>query len=245
MSSRSSISPCVAGGLDRVLVHRHVLGAGDDEVVDPAERRPPRRSAARSAAARPRPRLVHPDAPAAGAAAERVVAVARHLDELAAESLEDAARRVVDAVVAPERAGVVVGDAVGEPAAPARARPDSSSSSRSCEWWSTVQLPPKAGYSLRSVLKRVRVAGDDALELAAPRSTSMFSLGERSRRAPPRRRGARRCPRCARRRRGSRSRRRRAWRIRASARVTRWCAGRTRRSRRRTRARRPAPCGRP
>src|SRR5207244_8912891 len=98
----------MAARLDRVLVHGHVLRTGDHEIVEPAERdglvdarlaRPPDSR-----------RVLHPDPSAARAAAERVVAVPGHLDELAAERVEDEARGVVDAVVAAERARVVVGD---------------------------------------------------------------------------------------------------------------------------------------
>jgi hypothetical protein len=92
----------------------HVLRAGDDEVVDAAELDrlvDPQLAGARGVLAF---QFLHPDATAARAAAERVVAVSRHLDELGAERLEHLARRVVDAVVAAERARVVVGDAVAE-----------------------------------------------------------------------------------------------------------------------------------
>ena len=79
VSSRSSIRSRVARGLDRVLVHRHVLRAGDDEVVELAEADRLADAVLRRALGA---RLVRdPDAAAAGAAAERVVAVARHLDE--------------------------------------------------------------------------------------------------------------------------------------------------------------------
>src|SRR3990170_3586018 len=106
----------VAGGLDRVLVHRHVFRAGHDEVVDAAEGDGLVDPALARALRAFRPELLHPDAPPARAAAEGVVAVPRHLDELAAERGEDASRLVVHAVVAPERAGVVVGDPVAEAA---------------------------------------------------------------------------------------------------------------------------------
>ena len=49
----------------------------------------------------------HPDAPAAGAAAERVVAAARHVDQLAADELQHPARLVVVAVEPAEMAGVM------------------------------------------------------------------------------------------------------------------------------------------
>ena len=52
-------------------------------------------------------RIRHPDAPAAGAAAERVVAAAGHVDQLAADQLQHAARLVVVAVEPAEMAGVV------------------------------------------------------------------------------------------------------------------------------------------
>src|SRR5438270_727008 len=58
--------------------------------------------------------IVKSISPAVSAAAERVVAVPRHLDELAADRLEHLARRVIHAVVPAERARVVVGDAVAE-----------------------------------------------------------------------------------------------------------------------------------
>src|SRR5205823_14027680 len=61
--------------------------------------------------------LLPPDPAAASAAAERVVPVARHLDELASDRLEHAPRRLVNPVVAAERARVVVGDPVAERAA--------------------------------------------------------------------------------------------------------------------------------
>src|SRR5437764_5062129 len=100
--------------LDRVLVHRDVLRAADDEVVERAERDGLVDALLARALHAGLRQLLHPDAAAAGAAAERVVAVARHLDDLAADRLEHRARRLVDAVVAAERAGVVVGDAVAE-----------------------------------------------------------------------------------------------------------------------------------
>src|SRR5712692_11370069 len=96
--------------LDRVLVHRHVLRAGDDEVVEPAER--DRLVDARLARPPDSRRLLHPDPSAPRAAAERIVAVPGHLSQLTAERGEDDAGGVVDAVVAPERARVVVGDRV-------------------------------------------------------------------------------------------------------------------------------------
>ena len=137
-SSRSSISPGVAGRLDRVLVHGHVLRAGDGEEVDPAERDglvDPVLARALGVFAL---QLLHPDAPAAGAAAERVVAVAGHLDELAADAPQHLARRLVDAVEAAERARVVVRDAVVRAACQGTIAPPSSSSSRSSEWWTTL-----------------------------------------------------------------------------------------------------------
>ena len=55
--------------------------------------------------------LLHPHARAAGAAAEGLLGVARHLDEVGAgQDLEQLARRGVDAVVAADVARVVVGD---------------------------------------------------------------------------------------------------------------------------------------
>ena len=59
-------------------------------------------------------RIGDPDASAAGAAAERVVAIARHLDQLAADQLQHLARRVVAAVQAPEMARVMERDALVE-----------------------------------------------------------------------------------------------------------------------------------
>ncbi len=53
-----------------------------------------------------------PELGAAGAAAERVFAVAGEFDDVVGEDVEEVARRVVDAVVAAEVAGVVVGDGV-------------------------------------------------------------------------------------------------------------------------------------
>src|SRR5712692_7711747 len=98
--------------LDRVLVHRHVLRAGDDEVVEPAERE--RLVDARLARPPDSRRLFHPDPSASSAAAERVVAVPGHLLQLTAECREDGTGGIVDTVVAPERARVVVRDRVAE-----------------------------------------------------------------------------------------------------------------------------------
>jgi len=75
----------VAGGLGGVGVHRHVLGAGDDEGVDADGHRLPDPVLAGPLG---QVRVVHPDAPAAGAAAERVVAVAGHLPDRAPEGAE-------------------------------------------------------------------------------------------------------------------------------------------------------------
>src|SRR5262249_6757349 len=105
----------MAGSLNGVGVHGHVLWAGDDEVVKLSERgclvdallaRPP---GARRAL------LFHPDPAATGTAAERVVPVAAHLDEFHANRLEHAPGRVVDAVVAPQHAWVVIGHPVAKP----------------------------------------------------------------------------------------------------------------------------------
>ena len=232
----------VAGGLDCVLVHRHVLGAGDDEHLDVGEADGLADAVLRGPLLPGR--VGDPDPPAAGAAAEAVVAVAGHLDERAAESLEDLARRVVAAVVAAEVAGIVVGDAVAQRAAPARAGPRSSSSSRKAVWWSDRPAAAERGVLVAQGVQRVRVAGHDPVELAARRRLDVL-LGQRLEQPllPPR--AARRCRRCARRRRGSRSRRRRRGRSAPASARRAASADRTRRSRRRTRARRPAPCARP
>src|ERR1700694_765192 len=62
----------VSRGLDRILVHRHIFGTGDDEIVDPAE---PHRLVD-ALFARPLyalgSELLHPDASTAGPTAERV-----------------------------------------------------------------------------------------------------------------------------------------------------------------------------
>ena len=90
-------------------VHAQVLGAADDEVVEPVEGlclADPLLARAFAGL-----RLGHPDPAAAGAAAERVGAVARHLDQLGAGCLDQLARRVGDVVVARQIARVVVGDA--------------------------------------------------------------------------------------------------------------------------------------
>src|SRR5690348_11253500 len=102
------------GRLDRVLVHRHVLRAADDEIVEPAEADRLVDALLARALHALALQLLHPDASAARAAAERVVAVARHLLQLAADQPEHRTRRVVDAVVAAERAGIVVRDPVAE-----------------------------------------------------------------------------------------------------------------------------------
>src|SRR2546425_6156292 len=104
----------MTGGLDRILVHRHVLRAADDEVVDAAKCH----SLVDPLLARPRRvvtlELRHPDPSAAGAAAKRVVTAPGHLHELSADRSEHLPRLVVDAVVTAERAGVMVRDPVVE-----------------------------------------------------------------------------------------------------------------------------------
>ena len=101
-------------------------------------------------------RLLDPHVRAAGAAAEAVLAVARHLDARAAgQRVDDVARAVVVAVVAAEVAGVVVGDrraagpCFGIERAVARA-----SFARNVVWWMTSNLPSKCGYSFFIVLKQ-------------------------------------------------------------------------------------------
>ena len=95
----------MAAGLAGILEHGQVLGAANDERVEITERR----------------RFVHPvlggplladgigdpDAPAAGAATEGVVAAARHVDQLAADQLQNSAGLVVVAVKPAKMAGVV------------------------------------------------------------------------------------------------------------------------------------------
>src|SRR5438132_351368 len=104
----------MAGCLDGVLVHRDVLGTADHEVVDVAQAY----RLVDSLLARPGGvvpfQLGHPDAPAPGPAAERVVAAPGHLGELCADRGEHVPRLFVDAVVAPERTRVVVRDAIAE-----------------------------------------------------------------------------------------------------------------------------------
>ena len=197
----------VARRLDRVLVHRHVLGAGDDEEVELAEADAPRgcgsptgRSAPGSSGIQIRP----PPAPQ-----QNELSRLRGISTSSQPSSSRIApRRVVAAVVAAEVARVVVGDAVGEPAGARRSRPASISSSSSVgvvERPSTS--PPSSRVLVAQRVERVRVAGHDAVELAVLRA-SRRSARRAPRTGPPRRRGARRCRSCARRRRGSRSRRR-------------------------------------
>ena len=52
-------------------------------------------------------RVGDPDPAAAGAAAERVVAISWHLDEFAADQLQNFARRLITAIHAAEMAGIV------------------------------------------------------------------------------------------------------------------------------------------
>ena len=107
------------------------FGQRDHEVVDVAEGL--RLADALLARALAGLGLGAPDPTAAGAAAERVGAVARHLDELRAGRGDQLARRVGDPVVPRQIARVVVGDACAceraDPAAslPCAARSASSS----------------------------------------------------------------------------------------------------------------------
>ena len=236
----------VAGRLDRVLVHRHVLRAGDGEEVDPSERDglvDPVLARALGVFAL---QLLHPDAPAAGAAAERVVPVAGHLDELAADAPQHLARRLVDAVEAAERARVVVRDAVSEPLVrDDRARVEQLEQELGVVH-DLVRRP--RGAELRVLVPErvvgVRVARQDAVELAAGDRLDVL-LGERA--EEPFLAGAAHvvAGRLLRLEEDSRRRRRLSGGCARAPGCCAGCAGRATRSPPRTRGRRPAPCARP
>ena len=98
----------VATGLARVFEHGHVLRAANDERIEITQgRRLVHPVLGRLLLA---DRIGHPDSPAASAAAERIIAGARHLDELAADQLEHPTRLVVIAVEPPEMARVMERD---------------------------------------------------------------------------------------------------------------------------------------
>src|SRR4051794_16359754 len=138
-----------------------------DRLVDSLLARPPRTLPFQ---------LLHPDPPAARAAAERVVAVAWHLDELAADRVEHAARRVVHPVVAAERARVVVGDAVAE----LLCRPERALLEQLEQELRVVEHRPDAAVERVLVpqrVERVGVGGEDPFELAR-RDGAHVLLGE-------------------------------------------------------------------
>ena len=155
----------------------------------------------------------------------------RGISTSSSPSAASSSRCVVDAVVATERARVVVRHAVAQP--PRLGRPRSTSSSRSWEWWSTSQAPPKSGYSFLSVLY---VCGSERRSCGSGSGrSSRRSPRPATRRVPPRPSAGRRCRPSFRRRGGSRSRPARGG---EPARAPGCSAGfgdRTRRSRRRTR----------
>ena len=95
----------MAARLAGVFEHGHVLGAADDEGVEPTQGR--RFVHPVLGGLLPAGRIGHPDTPAAGTAAERIVAAARHLDQFAADQFEHPARLVVMAVEPAQMARVV------------------------------------------------------------------------------------------------------------------------------------------
>src|SRR5207244_7968229 len=110
--------------------------------------------------------LLHPDPSASRAAAERVVAVPGHLLQLTAERGEDNAWGIVDAVVAPERARVVVGDRVAE-------RPGGGQEAALEELDQQLRmmedrpLATQVRVLVPERVERVRIRGEDPLELAS------------------------------------------------------------------------------
>src|SRR5262249_11395319 len=92
--------------LDAVLEHRDAEGTGRRHRVRASRERLLHARVVDALAGV----LLHPDAPTTAAAAERAVAVATHLGDLASvDDVQDAPWLVVDAVPAPDEAGVVVG----------------------------------------------------------------------------------------------------------------------------------------
>ena len=102
----------MAARLPRVLEHRHVLRATDDEGVNVTQRR--RFVHAILGGFLLTRRIGHPNSPPARPAAEGIVSVARHLDEFAADQFEDAARLVIIAVEPTQVARVVERDALAQ-----------------------------------------------------------------------------------------------------------------------------------
>ena len=154
----------VARGLDRVLIHRDVLGTGDDEQFDVREGDGLADAVFRGAFGAWN--VGDPDASAAGAAAEAVVAVAWHLDERAAKQPDDLARIVVLAVDPPEVAGVVVGDAVAERFVD-RERAGAQQFDQQLRVVDDGPARAELRVFVAQRVERVRIGGHDPVELAA------------------------------------------------------------------------------
>ena len=152
----------VAGGLDRVLVHRHDPGTATTKKSMPpsATASSIRCSLGRRA---PSPRAPSSRSAAAGATAERIVAVPRHLDELESERGKQLGVR--RDVVATERARVVVRHAVAQPPRLEAAALDQLEQELGVQ----EHLPGAAEVRVLVLERvvRVRVGGDDPAEAAA------------------------------------------------------------------------------
>ena len=147
--------------------------------------------------------LLHPDLAAAGPAAEAVLAVPRHFQAPQSQGVDDPPRRVVDAVVAAQVAGIVVDGAAAQTLLQAQL----AAAEQVVEDLGVVLhrfVQPEPAVLVFQGVVGVRVGGHDALEVGLGDRLHVL-LGEHFEEALLRPAGGRRCPPIARRRRGRRN----------------------------------------
>src|SRR5579859_4298863 len=102
----------IAGCFHGIRVHSDIFGTGDDKIINVAQGN--RFANAVDAWSLLGVCLGHPDAPAAGSAAETILSAASHIRELQSQSFQYVARSIENAIVSPKIARVVIGDVIAK-----------------------------------------------------------------------------------------------------------------------------------